>query len=119
VALLFSEGTNDQVIDKLVAFDEDTDGSLVIKHSQYIPEDFISQLKRDKIDTDHERMGDFVLAASIPVSVVEDLQRKYNFDALVEPVAETLKMLKKHHLDAFITSNKRVRLTFRRPHEPR
>jgi len=97
------------VIDKLVSFDNDrSTGDLIIKHEQYIPDDFVADLKAQKIDTLHEPMGDFLHVASIPTSVAEDLLRKYNFDVMKEPIPETLKMLKRLHLDAFIATNKTI-----------
>lgn len=97
------------LIDKLVSFDQDrTTNDLIIKHEQHIPDEFVSALKAEKVTTTHERMGEFYRVASIPVSVVEDLKRRYNFDVMTEPVQETLKMLKRLDLDAFVTTNKRV-----------
>jgi hypothetical protein len=97
--------TEPKVIDKLVSFDEDTDGSLVIKHEQYIPDDYISQLMRDKIDADHAPMGDMVKACSVPVVLVEQWKRE-GFDIMVEPIRDVIARLKKAQLDAFIASNK-------------
>jgi hypothetical protein len=53
-------------------------------------------------------MGDFHLVASVPVIVVEELLRRYNFDVMREPVRETMKMLNKLHLDLFIQTNKSI-----------
>jgi hypothetical protein len=97
--------TEPKVIDKLVSFDEDTDGSLIIKHEQYIPDDFISQLKRDKIDADHAPTGEMFKACSIPVVLVEQWKRE-GFDIMVEPIRDVIARLKKAQLDAFISSNK-------------
>lgn len=95
------------IIDKLVGFKSIPSG-LGITHTQYLPESFVSDLKRDKMDSLNTPTGDFYRVASIPVSVVEDLLKNHNFDVMREPAAATIKMLKKLHLDAFVTTNKRV-----------
>lgn len=101
-----------QVIDKLVSFEEDysdsVDGTkLVIKHEQHIPDEYVSALKREKIDTLHTPTGDFYRVATIPVSIVEQWMRE-GFDVAKEPVQATLRRLRKHNFDAFITTNKRI-----------
>lgn len=107
--LATTAGRAPHVHDQLVAFDEDpASGDLIIKRTQYIPDDFLSQLRANKIDADHGPMGDFHLCCSIPVAIVEELMRRYNFDVLREPVRETIKMLRKLHMDLFIQTNKRI-----------
>jgi hypothetical protein len=98
--------TQPKVIDKLVDFKDNADG-LLITHSQHIPDDFISQLKRDKINADHDRSSEMYRVASIPVVIVEELQR-LGFDVMREPVSATLKKLRDLGLDAFITTSKRI-----------
>jgi hypothetical protein len=97
--------------DKLVSFDEDhhngKQDTLVIKHEQYVPDDHIAALKRDKIDTLHTPTGDFYRVASIPVSLVE-LWKTQGFDIHTEPAQAILARLRKHDLDAFITTRKRI-----------
>lgn len=97
-----------QVIDKLVSFDEyHPDNELVIKHTQEIPDEHIATLKRDKIDTLHTPTGDFYRVASIPTSVVDQWLTE-GFDIHKEPLRDILNRLRKHDLDAFITTNKRI-----------
>jgi hypothetical protein len=98
--------TEPQVIDKLVGFKDNADG-LLITHSQFIPDDFISQLKRDKINADHRPSNEMERVARIPVVVVEELLRQ-GFDVFKEPVRETIKKLRAMGLDAFITTNKQI-----------
>lgn len=96
------------VLDKLVSFDEDhANNSLLIKHEQEIPDEHISNLKRDKIDTLHTPTGDFFRVASVPVSIVEAWMRE-GFDISKEPIQATLARLRKLDMDAFITTNKRI-----------
>lgn len=94
--------------DKLVDFVETPNDGLSIIHKQQIPDSFVSTLKSEKMDSVRTPSGDFYRVASIPVSVVEDLLRTYNFDVMKEPAHATLKMLRKLHLDAFITTDKRI-----------
>lgn len=101
-----------QLHDKLVSFDEDHSDSaegtkLVVTHSQHIPDEHISALKRDKIDSLHTPAGDFYRVASIPVALVEQWMRE-GFDIHKEPITATLARLRKQDLDVFITTNKRI-----------
>lgn len=101
-----------ELIDKLVSFDEDhTDSAdgpkLVIHHQQHIPDEHISQLKRAKIDTLHTPAGDFHRVCSIPTGIYEAWLRE-GYDASKEDIRTTLARLRKHDMDAFITTNKRI-----------
>lgn len=100
------------VIENLVSFDEDhTDSAagpqLIIKNEQVLPDEYISTLKREKIDTLHTPSGEFVRVATIPTSVVEAWQRE-GFDINNEPIRDILARLRKLDMDAFITTNKRI-----------
>lgn len=97
-----------QLLDKLVSFDEDhANQSLVVKHEQEIPDDHISALKRDKIDTLHTPTGDFYRVATIPVSIVEQWLRE-GYDIHKEDIRSTLARLRKLDMDAFITTRKAI-----------
>lgn len=94
--------------EKLVSFDEDhANNKLLIKHEQYIPDDWVSQLKRDKIDPDHGKfhLDGFTRLASIPVALYEKWLRE-GFDISKAPVKEVLKRLRNLDMDAFITTRK-------------
>lgn len=73
-----------------------------------MPDDFISDLKSGKMDSANTRSGEMQLMMSIPTSVIEDMKRVLGYDAMVEPMARTIKMLKALGLDAFITSDKQI-----------
>jgi hypothetical protein len=95
------------MFDAEVDFDQDrSTNDLIIKHHQYIPDSFVSDLKSNKMASASERSGDMMLALSVPVEVIEDMKRKYNFDAMNAPIAEIRKMLQRMQLDAFIATNK-------------
>lgn len=95
--------------DAEVSFDQDrSTNDLIIQRHQHIPESFIADLKAQKMDSLRQRSGDMMLALSVPVSVIEEMQRKYNFDAMNAPVAKVSKMLQRMQLDAFIVTNKRL-----------
>jgi hypothetical protein len=100
------------LIDASVDFDEDHHGgkydTLIIKHAQEIPDEYVSALKRQKIDTAHERLGDFWKVGEVPVVLVEKWLREDGYDVYRAPVRETLARLRKEQLDAFILTNKRV-----------
>jgi hypothetical protein len=98
-----------KVLDTLVSFDEDrTTNDLIIKRTQEIPDDWMSELASERIDSKHTPTGDFYRVASIPVEVVDDLMRTYGFDVMNAPVRETLKMLRRYDLDKFITTSKSI-----------
>ena len=98
--------------DKLVSFDEDHHSgkydTLIIKHEQEIPDEYIADLKRQKIESDLERIGDFWKVGEVPVVLVEKWVREDGYDVYKAPVRETLARLRKEQLDAFILTNKRV-----------
>ncbi len=93
--------------DIATTFHDDTDDKFNIVNTQHIPDDFISDLKKNKMDSARAPIGEMLLMCSIPVSVVEDLLRS-GYDVMKEPVAETIKMLKAVGLDAFITTDKQI-----------
>lgn len=85
-----------------------SDHSLTVKQEQFIPGELLDWLAEQRQASTNERAGEFHLVASVPEVVVWELQRRYNFDVLNEPVRETLKMLRKLALDLFIATNKRI-----------
>ena len=92
------------VIEKLVSFSETPDG-LLVKHEQHIPDEFLSDLKREREDSLSTPAGTFHRVASIP-TVVADKWAKEGFDIYRAPIKDILARLRKHELEAFITSNK-------------
>ncbi|MGY3589361.1 hypothetical protein [Bradyrhizobium sp. USDA 4350] len=99
-----------QLLDTLVAFDEDrSTGELLIQRTQEIPDDWLADVAKQKVDSVNTRFGDFGHLASIPVEVVDDIYRKYGFDIMSCPSArEILAMLRRYEFDKFILTNKRV-----------
>lgn len=100
-----------EFLDTKITFDEDHSGgkqnTLIIGHHQEIPDSFVADLKRDKIDTLHTPEGEFMRVATIPVVIVEKWQRE-GFDIHKAPIKEILQRLQKEEFDAFITTRKRV-----------
>lgn len=98
-----------KLLDSLVTFDNDNvTGNLIIKHEQHLPDEWLSDLRKQKVDSVNQRSGEMLHVAAIPTSVCDDLMRMYGFDVMNAPVAETLKMLQRYELDIFILTNKRV-----------
>lgn len=96
------------MFDTEVDFAQDrSTGDLVIKRHQFIPDNFVSDLKAGKMDST-ARSGDMMLAMSVPVSVIEDIKENFGFDMMEEPIRRSIQMLKALHLDAFITSTKQI-----------
>jgi hypothetical protein len=98
-----------QVLDTLVSFDEDrTTNELIIKREQHIPDDWLSEIRKIKVDSVNRKSGEMLHVAAIPAEVVDELYRLYGFDVMTAPVPETLKMLQRYALDDFILTNKRI-----------
>lgn len=98
-----------QLLDTLVSFDEDrVSGELIIKREQHLPDEWLSDLRKMKVDSVNQRSGDMLHVASIPVEVCDELMRAYGFDVMTADVSETLKMLNRYALDVFIVTNKRI-----------
>lgn len=95
-----------KLIDPVTSFHDNADG-LLIKQQQYIPDEFISQLKKQKIESTSRREGNFMHVASIPV-IIHEKWLKEGFDCTRAPYKETLQRLHREGLDAFIVTNKRV-----------
>ena len=99
--------TEPYVIDQHVAFDEDrSTGHVIIKRSQEIPDDFVAALKAGKMDSVNTPSGEMMHTMCIPVSVIDDIKRLYDFDAMEQPQHRTAAMLRKLGMDAFIVTNK-------------
>lgn len=95
------------LIDKLVEFQEDTSGGLIIKHEQDIPQEHLDALQVAKADTIGTPMGELHRVCSIPTGLVDEWYRQ-GFDVMKEPITEVLKRLRKYELDKFITTTKRI-----------
>jgi uncharacterized NAD(P)/FAD-binding protein YdhS len=97
-----------KVIDSQDHFvDDETSPELIIATTQDIPEDFVSWLKKQKIESKMRREGHFMHVASLPTVVVHKYYME-GFDVFNEPFRETIKRLNRDGLDAFIVTNKRV-----------
>jgi hypothetical protein len=82
-------------------------GEHYTKTTQFIPPEYLNQLKAEKEDSMAQREGEFMRVASIPVAVHEQWLRE-GFDMMKEPAKATIKRLRDQQLDAFITTNKSV-----------
>lgn len=108
-AILGPDGTPVSFVEAQSSWHEDrSDHSLTYRHEQFIPGWFLDDLADERQASTNTRAGEFHHVASIPEAVVIDLKRRYNFDVLTAPVRETLAMLRKRDLDAFIATNKRI-----------
>lgn len=95
--------------DEEVTFDQDrSTNDLIIKRHQYIPDDFIADLKSGKMDSKNARAGDMMQTMSVPVAVIEAIKRDFGFDMMEEPQRRSMTMLRALGLDAFIVTNKQI-----------
>jgi hypothetical protein len=95
-----------KILDSTTEFHDNADG-LLIKRQQEIPDEFISNLKKQKMESKSRREGNFMHVASIPV-IIHEKWLKEGFDCTRAPYKETLKRLHAEGLDAFVVTNKRV-----------
>lgn len=105
-SLLSGAAATPAMHDQLVTFKDNVDGTAIIRH-QEIPQEFIDDLKQRRINSDHDRAGEFMLAASVPVVIHEEWLRE-GYDMTREPAAKTIARLKAKGLDAFIATNRQV-----------
>lgn len=82
-------------------------GEVAIKRQQFIPTEFMDDIRRQREDSLSAPCGDWVHAARIPVYVIDKWHRE-GFDYNRAPVADILKKLAKEQLDEFIATKKRL-----------
>lgn len=98
-----------RLLDTLVSFDEDrVTGDLIIQREQHLPDEWLSDLRKMKVDSVNQRSGEMLHVAAIPVAVCDELRRVYGFDVMTADVRETIKMLNRYALDVFVITNKRI-----------
>jgi hypothetical protein len=83
------------------------DNSVIRKHTQDIPRNYLDSLKIQREDSLGQRENEFMRVASVPVVVHEQWLRE-GFDMMKESPTAILKRLRNQNLDAFITTKKRV-----------
>lgn len=95
------------ILDTKIDFDNTTDGALVIKRSQEIPQAHLDALRAAKDDTQGRPMGNWHRFASLPTSLVDTWQRQ-GFDINTMTAKEIVRKLQNDHLDTFITTTKTI-----------
>lgn len=84
------------------------DGDRVVREiSQHIPQQFLSNLKRQREDSMSVKEGELMKVASIPVAVAEKWRRE-GFDIYRESGKAIIKRLHDEGLDGFLATNKRI-----------
>lgn len=98
------------LLDSLVAFDETTDGELIMQTSQELPDDWLSEIAKQKVDSANHKMGDFYHVASIPADVIVYIKNIYGLDIMAPGVKfdEIKKALERYSLDHFILTTKTI-----------
>lgn len=81
------------------------DRQLIIKKTQEITPKFLDDCRQSRLDSTHQKMGDFHRFASIPVAVYEKWLRE-GFDIMKEDARSIVKKLQSEDLGAFITTTK-------------
>lgn len=82
-------------------------GELTRKHSQYISDDFLDDLRDSRNASKGQREGDYMRVASIPVVIVEKWLRE-GFDIFQADGREIVKRLKREDLTAFLATEKSI-----------
>lgn len=95
---------NYNLVSSQISFEENCEG-LLIKQSQDIPDDYLSELRNERAESLHTPTGEFHRVASIPMLLVNKWKAE-GFDIYREPIEAIIARLKKEALDGFITSNK-------------
>jgi len=81
--------------------------ALAIKREQEIPGWYLQQLSDSYIESKNAPAGDFHRIASIPVAIVEHMQRE-GIDPYKASIAEIVKWLKNHDCGKLLTSSKSI-----------
>ena len=95
-----------QVIGSDTTFFDDV-GDLTRKHTQYISQDFLDDLRDSRNASTHHREGNYMRVASIPVVIVEKWLRE-GFDIFQADGREIVKRLKNEDLTAFMATEKSI-----------
>jgi hypothetical protein len=95
------------ILDTNIAFENEPDGSLVIKRAQEIPQAHLDALREAKDSTQGRPMGNWHRFASLPTSLVDTWKRQ-GFDINTMTAKEIIRKLQGDHLDAFITTTKTI-----------
>jgi hypothetical protein len=97
-----------KLVDGLVSFEEDpAANALLIKRTQEVPDDWRMNNRKIREDSVHRRT-DWEPVASIPIEVADWLLRELHYDVMREPFKRTIALLKEHHMDDFILTNKQL-----------
>lgn len=81
--------------------------ALAIKRRQEIPDWYLAQLRDERIESKHAPAREFHRVASIPVAVVEHMQRE-GIDPYKAPIKDVIRWLKMHDYGALLTSSKSI-----------
>ena len=76
-----------------------------IYREQNIPDWYLDQLKDERIESKNKPAGNFHRVASIPVGVVEHMQRE-GIDPHKAPMKDVVRWLRNHGYDKLLTSSK-------------
>lgn len=79
-----------------------------VKQQQFIPQSFLDDIRDIRENSLSTPMGDFVLAARIPVAVIDKWDRE-GFDYNRAPVQDILHKLELEDLNRFIATKKKLR----------
>jgi len=83
------------------------DEHLTIRKTQYIPPDFLANLKRERDNSLNQKEGEYMRVASVPVQVHEQWLKE-GFDMMKETPKAIVQRLQRQDLHAFITTKKQV-----------
>lgn len=92
------------LLDSSVAL-QNSVGDRFLTYDQEIPDDFLKDLRDQRIDSVGRREGDYMAVATVPVAVYA-LWMRQGHDPYRWSAKELLKKLRADGLDAFIQTNK-------------
>lgn len=94
------------LLDNEPTFGQNADGTF-IRFDQPITDEFLDELKSERLAKAHLRAADFDRVASVPTAVVE-LWLRQGIDFWRMSAREIVTKLRKDNLDAFVSTPKRV-----------
>lgn len=101
--------TKTNVIEKLVSFEDDIGGGLLIKHEQDIPQEFLDALHVSRVESLHLPTGELHKVASIPTAFIDEWMLE-GFDIFDPSVTaeDIMKRLRLKNLQKFIATEKHI-----------
>lgn len=94
------------LIDSQVSFGQNVDGLYMVRE-QVITDEFLDELRSERLASSSVRAAEYHRAASVPTQVA-DIWMHQGFNIYEQSARAIVERLRKEGLEAFITTSKRV-----------